>query len=247
MTRGDTAFDSAVEVNSLAVRGATIAAGVATSDGQTYNGNVTLGGNIALSDAGSGIVFLGTVTGTPYTLVVFGSNSKFEGAVSVGALQVGAATLDANITTTSGQSYGGAISIGRNITLTDGGGIAFDGNSNLATSFALTAVSAGNITVAGTLENSGTGAMTLVAGWDGVTPAGTAASTAGAFGLNGGSVTIGGAGAAGNAAFGSAGGTTTIAAANLTMTGTQRLRAARLCRRRRHRQHRRHAHRQSRR
>ena len=132
-------------------------------------------------------------------------------------------TLDGNVTTTGEQIYGGAVALGSNVTLAasgSGADIVFSGNSNIATSSAFTALAAGNITVSGTFENSGTGALTLVAGWDGVTPAATAATTAGAFGLNGGTVTIGGAGAAGNAGFGSAGGTTTISAANLTMTGS---------------------------
>jgi filamentous hemagglutinin family protein len=76
----------------------------------------------------------------------------------------------------------------------------------------------GGVTVTGTLQNAGTGAINLVAGWDGHTLSGF--GTAGVFGNNAKGITIGGTGAAGNAAFGSAGGTTSIYGASLALTAS---------------------------
>ncbi|MEI9995549.1 MAG: filamentous hemagglutinin N-terminal domain-containing protein [Rhizomicrobium sp.] len=108
---------------------------------------------------------------------------------------------------------GGDVTLG--ITGTDDHDI--DGDITYSSSHALTLLLAGGFAVTGTLQNAGTGAITLVAGWDGHSFGSFA--TAGASGNGGGGVTIGGATAAGDAAVGSAGGTTAIYGASLTLSG----------------------------
>ena len=85
----------------------------------------------------------------------------------------------------------------------------------------------GNIDVNASVQNAGSGALNLFAGWDGST--GLAGSTfspataisANAFGISGlGDVTIGSGSQFGGIAVGSSGGTTTVAAANLTLRGS---------------------------
>jgi filamentous hemagglutinin family protein len=74
---------------------------------------------------------------------------------------------------------------------------------------------AGNLVMAGSILNSGTGAINLVGGWDGHTLTPASFGNAGVFGNNGHTVTIGGGTAASNVAVGSAGGTTSVYGAAL--------------------------------
>ena len=69
----------------------------------------------------------------------------------------------------------------------------------------------------GSLQNDGTGAINVVAGWDGTTLDPRQYTSAGVFGNNGGSIVIGGDQAQGNVAIGSAGGMTTLAAADVSL------------------------------
>ena len=77
-----------------------------------------------------------------------------------------------------------------------------------------------NIAVNANIQDSGTGALYLVAGWDGVTTSLSALTNASVYGNSGGSITIGGTTAFQNVAVGSAGGTTTAAGANITLAAT---------------------------
>ncbi len=70
----------------------------------------------------------------------------------------------------------------------------------------------------GSIQNAGSGAINLVAGWDGHTLSGFGAS--GVAGNGGKGVTIGGANAEGNVAVGSAGGATSVYGASLAITAT---------------------------
>jgi hypothetical protein len=70
------------------------------------------------------------------------------------------------------------------------------------------------------VQNSGTGAINLVAGWDGHTLAPASFGNTGVFGNNSGAVLIGGAHATSNVAIGSAGGTTSVYAASLALSAT---------------------------
>ena len=118
-------------------------------------------------------------------------------------------------------------------------------------SHTLNVMTAGNFVMAASVQNAGSGAINLVAGWDGHTLAPASFGNAGVYGNNGKGVMIGGANAAGNVAIGSAGGTTSVYGASLALSALQRLRAARLQRPRRGRDpgqdhRRRHRHRRRR-
>jgi filamentous hemagglutinin family protein len=81
----------------------------------------------------------------------------------------------------------------------------------------LNILSPGDIHVLGSIENSGAGAINVIAGWDGISTPAAALGTPGAFGLNDAQVVIGGAGAAGNSAIQSRSGTVTIASHDLIL------------------------------
>ncbi len=110
---------------------------ITTSGGQTYTGAVTLYSDTTLTDPGPGIAFGSTVDSVaatpqvPYALTVNG-NAAFGGAVgSVGPLSsldvTGTTAMDAGtVTTTDGQTYGGAVTLSANALLTDTGpGVTF--------------------------------------------------------------------------------------------------------------------------
>ncbi|HUZ72329.1 MAG TPA: hypothetical protein VMU87_05035, partial [Stellaceae bacterium] len=201
--------------------------------------------SLTIADVGGSVTFTGAIGGATRlsSVTATAATAQFDDSVAVsGALNAGnvglttfasgvtaeslaAGRVEINggtVTTTGNQIYGGGLSIGGDTTLASTAGtITFGGYSPLDTAFALNVLAGGNIDVVGGVQNAGTGAMTLIAGWDGVTPAALAATTPGAYGNrgNGGNVVIGGAGATGDATFGSAGGTTTVAAANLAVAG----------------------------
>ncbi len=91
--------------------------------------------------------------------------------------------------------------------------------STIRSPYALTIATAGDFDIETSIQNAGSGAVTLVAGWDGHTLPQSSLTAAGVYGNGGHSLTIGGTGAAGNVAVGSSGGQTTIAADNVTMSG----------------------------
>ena len=118
---------------------------------------------------------------------------------------------------------GGACST---ITVAPNSSIVADGSGTLSL------LAEGNITIESSIQNSGTGGINLVAGWDGTTgvtttggasetndPVNMAAITSdsGAYGNNGGTVTIGDTGNNATIAVGAAKGATTVAAANLVI------------------------------
>lgn len=210
--------------------------GGAITFGGTLNGPHSLtindaGGTVTLSGAVGGLAPLTGLTTTSSTIAFGGPVSiagaldtaavgltSFAGNVVAASVSTGAATIAGGSVVTSGsQVYAGGIDISADTTLAAGSDVTLAGTSLFNNAFALDVLAGGNVTVAGAVQNAGTGPITVVAGWDGVTPAAQAASTQGAFGRNGGSVVIGGADASGNAALGSAGGTTTVAAADLAV------------------------------
>ncbi len=84
-------------------------------------------------------------------------------------------------------------------------------------SHTLNILTAGNFIISGAIQNAGSGAINLVAGWDGHTLSAASYGNAGVYGNNGKGVLIGGASATGNAAFGSAGGQTSVYGAALAL------------------------------
>ena len=93
----------------------------------------------------------------------------------------------------------------------------FGGLLSYSSPHALTLLSAGDIFFEGNVQGSGSGAITVIGGWNANVAPADVLTTPGAYGLNNGTVTIGGAGAAANAIVQSASGTMTVASANLSL------------------------------
>jgi hypothetical protein len=176
-------------------------ANVTTSGAQTYNDAVTLGANVAL--IGTNVTFNNTVTGSGKTLTLGSAsvptNGVFSGAVGsavapLGATEVkGAATfgrdvhaaaltvggitaLNANVTTTAGQTYNGALVVGvdatvkgtnltfntidadtantRMLTVQGNGQITFNGDAGSSSATGLKALTVSN-------DNTATGSTTF--------------------------------------------------------------------------------------
>ncbi len=77
--------------------------------------------------------------------------------------------------------------------------------------------SASNVVFLGSLQNDGSGAINVVAGWDGTTLDPAQFTSALVFRNNSGSIVLGGDQAFGNVAVGSAGGMTTLAASDINL------------------------------
>jgi len=165
VTAANVRFDSAVG-NTAPLASVTVNAGTAaiyssittTTGGQAYNGPVVLGGTVNLTgNAGTLVHFVNTVNG-PQTLTVTAANVRFDSAVGNTAplasvtVNAGTAAINANITTTGGQDYGGAVTLrSGSVILRGGGNIWFrstlDGD---ASGYDLTIIAGpGNITFAG--------------------------------------------------------------------------------------------------
>ena len=129
---GTSTLGGAVATNVLNVTAGTIGLQggmVTTSNGQSYNGAVTLGANTTLTDPTS-IDFAGAVSGAVFSLTLAdsGGTSTLGGAVTTDRLNVTASTIALNggtIITAHGQSYTGALTLGANATLTDPLSITF--------------------------------------------------------------------------------------------------------------------------
>jgi filamentous hemagglutinin family protein len=183
--------------------------GNGAADG-SFSGNVTgdinvnVGGASTFEDGAGGQAWLGNVAGEGATEtgnVTLVTNSGF----------VPASFIVADLGSAPGT--GGNVTIG----FTTGSDI-FLGGVNYSSPNDFTFLVGGNLNVTDSVTNSGTGALTLVAGWDGHT-LGSASQlrSAGAYGANDAVVTIGGENANGNVDVGSAGGTTTLLSGALTI------------------------------
>jgi filamentous hemagglutinin family protein len=154
-TAGSTTFAGTVTAGSVSVAGSTaINGGTITTAGgtQTYTGAVTLGANTTLT--GTTITFGSTLdsSGAARTLTVSGAgafNGNVGSTLALSSLTVtGAATLtNANITTSTTQTYGGALTIGGSATTLTGTGISFQ--NTIDTSVDLTVASTGTVTFSG--------------------------------------------------------------------------------------------------
>jgi len=161
------------------------------------------------------------------------NDSEFNGATpwignvaGVGATETGNVTL---VTYSSEFVPGGFLTADLGSAPGTGGNVTvgfmssadnFIGDLSYSSPNDFTWLTGGNLNVIGSIVNSGTGAITLVAGWDGKT-LGTASQlqAAGAYGANGAIMTIGGEGEFpyGDVDVGSAGGTTTVLSGDLTL------------------------------
>ena len=104
------------------------------------------------------------------------------------------------------------------VTVTADNNITVDAPLTYTSAKALNLLAGQDLTFNASVQNSGTGAIFGVAGWDGITPAAGILTTPGAYGNNSGTILIGGPGASTGVAVGSKGGATTLAADVLTVS-----------------------------
>ncbi len=104
------------------------------------------------------------------------------------------------------------------VTVTADNDITVDAAMNYSSANALNLLAGHNLTFNASVQNSGTGAVLGVAGWDGATAPANILTTPGAYGNNSGTVLIGGPGASSGVAVGSKGGATTLASDFLTVS-----------------------------
>ncbi|HZL59267.1 MAG TPA: hypothetical protein VFC38_06175, partial [Stellaceae bacterium] len=254
-TTGSTTFDwvvgsSALPLGSLSVtEGATTFGSsvgtVTTTGGQTYSGAVVLAGSTTLISTTSGAIdFQGTVDGGFALTTNTSDFTTFAGSVGgtapLASLEVsGTVSIGASLINTLGdQNYDfGLVKTGSNDTLLEASGTGADieilfTRPNFVTSYnssgQLNLLASRDIVIEGAVQNDGSGAVNVVAGWDGTT--GLSGSTVtfsqiaanpSSFGHGGsgnsGDVTIDGSGTF--AAIGSAGGATNIAGRNVFVEG----------------------------
>ncbi len=168
----------------------TLDANVKTAGAQSYGSAVTLGGNATLtSTGGCGISFTSTIDGGNTLSIANASGpvtfgAAIGGGTALTSLTVGsgdATTLDANVKTSGAQSYGSAVTLGGNATLTSTGGCGIGFTSTIDGGKTLSiANSSGAITFGGAI-GGGTPLTSLTVG------------TGDATGLNGGTITTAGA------------------------------------------------------
>ncbi len=211
------------DINVLATGNLTLTTGEGTGNaaqigngdvGGSISGNITgdisidVGDTTTLNQIG-GLVWVGNAAAPTFVesgnvTLITGSN---EDSGEFGA------NVFADLGSTSAPGSGGDFTIGytnRDLDI-DSGGIAYNSPHDF------TVMSVDDVNLSVSIQNSGSGNINVVAGWDGVTTNLSALTDPGVFGNNGHSVTIGGENANGNAAVGSAGGTTTVAGANVTV------------------------------
>ncbi|HWA29960.1 MAG TPA: hypothetical protein VG867_02625 [Rhizomicrobium sp.] len=169
-------------------------------------GNVS--GNIAVTVCGTTVIET-QEEGGPVWIGNFTSNGTESGDVVVitGDYDAENDYYDTIGDFASADILGGNVTLGTTNASFD---YKIDNGANYSSPYSLSVLSAGDLLISGNLQNSGSGNITLVAGWNpNVAPA-NVSTTAGAYGNNNAVITIGGASAAGNAAVGSKGGTTTV-------------------------------------
>jgi filamentous hemagglutinin family protein len=191
---------------------------IGNGDGSQINA-ATIGGDISITAGGETYLDSGSDPSSPAWL---GNLTAGEGSEH-GALTLITGTENDQGSTSfrqmiesdlgAGDGTGGDVIVG----FTDPDNtLNIDNNVSYASSNSLTILSMSNIVFENSFQNSGTGDITVVAGWNGTT-LGTASQleSANAYGLNGATVTVGGTGASGDAAVGTAGGTMSVLTDNL--------------------------------
>jgi len=174
----------------------------------TVSGNIAInvGGSTSLSPSENGISWLGNVAR---------DGEAGDLTIITGTLDGPSDLLNAMFVADlgAGDGSGGNVTVG----LTADSDTFVAGGVDYTSSNTLSILSVGAITFLGSIENAGSGAINVVAGWDGTTLDPAQFTSAGVFGNNGGSIVIGGDQAFGNVAVGSAGGTTTLAASDVSL------------------------------
>ena len=165
-----------------------------TSSGYAMIGNGSLNGDVSGNVGGDitiqvgGIVHDNDSVGNP----IFFGNATASGS-ETGNLVMVMSSEDGTSNDALGNSVqtdlaGGDVTLG----FTSANPIGPGHNYAVDTPHTLNLLSAGDLVIAGSVQNSGTGAINLVAGWDGHTLAPASFGTAGVFGNNSGAVLIGG-------------------------------------------------------
>jgi filamentous hemagglutinin family protein len=181
---GGNFFDSTVKLKSLFATGAggtTLSGNITTSSGQTYADAVTLGGSaVTVTDTTGAITFSSTVTGAGTALTSSGAGGNiFFGLVTAKSLSTGGAggtTLNNDVTTSAGQTYGDAVTLtGASRTLTDTAGVITFSSTIAGTGTALTSAGVGGNVFDGNVNVK----SLLATGAGGTTLAGNITTTAG--------------------------------------------------------------------
>jgi len=124
---GNGEFTGGSGINELTVNGASIIyTDISSTGNQTYNGTVTLDGNIELTGS---TVTLGNITGNARSLTITGSG-VLNGGNGINDLTVtGTATLNSDITSTGEQKYDGVVTLAGSGTRTlNGSAVTFGGS-----------------------------------------------------------------------------------------------------------------------
>ena len=164
----------------------------------TGNIDITVGGTTSLnSDPGNTFAWIGNVAA-----------SGFSETGTVRLVTFDFASGDALGTMLAADTAGGDVTVG----VTDAASVnAIDDPVVYSGSHALNILTAGTLIIDGSIQNSGTGALNIVAGWDGTTFDPAHFADSGVFGNNDGSILIGGPTAAGDVAVGGRGATSLLA------------------------------------
>ncbi|MGH6995936.1 MAG: beta strand repeat-containing protein, partial [Stellaceae bacterium] len=191
----------------------TIAIGVGSDSGTITATALTLTPGLALTNGGAGGIAVSGALGAGSLLAQSGSS--------------GIALDGGTITTTGGQIYSGSITLGGDTLLeatASTATVTFGQSENYNSANSLAVLVGGGLTINNSIQNSGSGALSLVAGWDGTAP--TSASNVSNlisgthYGSTGGNVVIGNGSQTITVAVGSAGGATTVLGDNITLNGS---------------------------
>jgi hypothetical protein len=173
---GNAVFNGIVSnVATLSVSGiSTINADIDTTGAQTYTGAVTVNGDRTFTANGGELITFGSTVGssdaTPRALTINNANVQFDGAaggagnpISVLTVNAGtAAMINANITTTGNQSYGGAVTLsgaGNHSLVSTGGDITIAGTVTALSGSVM--IQANGITTEEITANGATGIIRL--------------------------------------------------------------------------------------
>jgi filamentous hemagglutinin family protein len=173
-------------------------------------GNVT--GNIDVEIAGS--TSLTSVPGSTFAWIGNVAASGFSASGTVRLVTFDITSSDELGAMLGADTSGGDVTLG----LTSASTNTIDDPVNYNGAHALNILSAGSLVIERSIQNTGGGAINIVAGWDGSTFDPAHFGDPGAFGNGGASILIGGGGASGGVAVGGQG-ATTLLAASVTLDG----------------------------
>ena len=189
----------------------------------TTAGDLTLTGGEGSSQIGNGGgMFVGDVSGNIAIHVNGTTSIDYDGWIG-NWTDGGTASGDVSIITGSGDIDGEFLDAdlqnGNVLLGWTGGDVQWANKFDYNSSHTLSVLGTGNFDLKASISNNGSGAINLVAGWDGHTTNLASLKNSGVFGKNSGSVTIDG--SSNNVSVGSAGGTTTVLGYDIDVSGGQ--------------------------